>query len=109
VADHLGQALSRTLALLNRQPDPADLAAGYRSAAQYLAWFLGQISQGRRPATAQDIKDAVMPYLDIARISKGLPRDKVIDLVVPKAMETLHDRGLFCPEADARRTAQEEF
>ena len=108
MADHLGEALSQALARLRTQTDSADLAAGYRSAGKYLEWFVGQLLYGHRPATPEEIRDAVRPYRN-ADLGEPLPPDKVIDLVVAQARERLHGRGLFCHDADLRRTELDEF
>lgn len=111
-ADYLGQAFAQALTRLRKPAGSTDPAAGYRSVAHYLTWFLGELEKGLRPATSKKIQEAAQQSLDSRlqldrqTVLKMLEEKKrLISHIADDVTASLPNQGLFCAKEDARRAA----
>jgi hypothetical protein len=114
--DYLGQALRQALTLLRKSAGSADPAAGYPIAAHYLAWFLGELDAGRKPASKEEVRAAAEKalndrlHIDRSAVSHMLTvrtrRERLSSDIADDVMAILANNGLFYAKAEARRVAE---
>jgi hypothetical protein len=97
--DVMGDAISRALTAFSKAPSPA---AGYAT----IASLLQEVGGGRRPASDDELKQAVRDVTQWIFYEHGEPIDEVLDRVIAEIAAALHFKGLYSDDESMRKAAR---